>query len=333
MKSERIVKMNGKTIGFLFPAFGKGYKKFHGDQLPEYNRRLDAYLASASKLINIDERQFKNASNGIIEDDLQAHYACYINSCVLSDILEEKHIQSDFVGPFSMGLYAALYHVSSVSFEEGLYFMHHQLQAALRALNNDMYAMASVVGLTQKELQAIIDEIKVDVELVDTIADLVHVLAGKKSAVVIALQMAQNKGSQHTRLLPVRLPYHSSFMQKIQFEIHNLLNDIQIQTPKYPLISTINQKTLTTAEDVRNEMSRNIFQRVNWSKTLKSMLNMGVTSFVECGPSKDLSKLVKLSQRGISTYHPNIYNRLFKDILLDRAGSGRAKAVCFHTVN
>ena len=313
--------MNGKAIGFLFPAFGKGYKEFSGDHLPGYNQRLDEYLASASKLINIDKKQFVNASNGIIEDDLQAHYACYINSCVLSDILEEKHIHSDYVGPFSMGLYAALYHVSSVSFEHGLYFMYHQLQTALRVLSEEQFAMASIVGFAQGKLQMMIDEIKIDVEIVDTIADLVHVVAGKKSEVKIVIQIAQNEGSRHTRLLPVRLPYHSPYMKKIQFHIHNFLNDIEIEKPKSPLISTVNQKILTTAEDIRNEMSHNILQRVNWSKTYKRMMDLGVYLFVECGPSKDLSRLAKLHKGTVSTYHPKTYNRLFKDFLSQHANS------------
>jgi [acyl-carrier-protein] S-malonyltransferase len=305
--------MTKNTIGFLFPAFGKGYLGLKPERLPNYQKHFVRFMTSASKIIRIDEEQFNKARSGIIEDDLQAHYACYINSCILSDILKEQSIPTDYIGPFSMGLYAAVYHASAVTFEDGLFFMHHQLTSALDALKAERYAMASIVGFTRQQLEGVLANTGNEVGFADTIDDLVHVVAGKKSEVAEVIQIARDMGSPHTRVLPVRLPYHTKFMRAIQPRVLDLLDQIEIRTPTVPVISTVNQKTLTTAAEIRREMSWNILQRVNWSKTMHRMLELQVNLFVECGPSKDLFRLIRKSAPNATAYHPKIYPALFSD--------------------
>lgn len=305
--------MKKKIIGFAFPAFGKAYKGFNNKGLKEYKKLMADYLDQAAKLVQIDTQLFEKACNGIIEDDLHAHYACYINSCIISDILKKQGFHSDFVAPFSMGLYAALYHTSAVTFRDGLFFVHRQLTSALKVLKETEYGMASIVGFTADRLESLISKNCKDVEVVDSINEIGNVVAGKKSEINKLLRIAKEHGSLHTRMLPVTLPYHSSFMQKIKNEIKIILTQIEINPPEYPLISAVDQRVISTAEGVRTEMSRNIIGKVNWAKTMNKLLMLGVNIFIECGMSGDLSKLVKLSSIGssVKTYHPKTFNKLF----------------------
>jgi len=308
-------KIINKTVGFAFPAFAKGYKGFNPEALGEFLELREDYLNRAAKLVPIDPQLFERACNGIIEDDLHAHYSCYINSCAISDILKGRKIHSDFVAPFSMGLYAALYHTSAVTFEDGLFFIHRQLTSALKMVNDAEYGMASIVGFTSDRIESLILKDCMAAEVVDSVNELGHVVAGKKTDVKKLLLIAREMGSLHTRMLPVCLPYHSSFMQKIKAEIIKTLAQINIMSPKYPIISAIDQSVLSTADGIRTEMSKNIIQRVNWQKTMNKLLAMGVDIFIECGVSGDLSKLVKFSPYGshVKTYHPKTYAKLFRD--------------------
>jgi [acyl-carrier-protein] S-malonyltransferase len=308
-------KTINETVGFAFPAFAKAYRGFNPEAFGDYLARREDYVNRAAKLVQIDPQRFERACNGIIEDDLHAHYSCYINSCVISDILKGRRIRSDFVAPFSMGLYAALYHTSAVTFEDGLFFIHHQLTSALKMVDDAEYGMASIVGFPSDQIERFILKNCTDVEVVDSVNELGHVVAGKKKEIEKLLIIANENGSLNTRMLPVILPYHSSFMQKVKGEIEKTLAKIDIRSPECPIISAVDQKILANADDVRVEMSKNIIQKVSWFKTMNKFLTLGVTLFVECGISGDLSKLVKISPYGdnVKTYHPKTYTKLFQD--------------------
>lgn len=309
-------KINQK-VGVAFPAFAKGYKGFHPNSLDGYSQRREDYLNRASKLVEIDPRLFERACNGIIEDDLHAHYSCYINSCVISDVLKGRKVSADVVAPFSMGLYAALYHTSAVSFEDGLFFIHHQLTSALKMMADAEYGMASIVGFPSEQIERFILDACKDIEVVDSVHECGHVVAGRKNEIEKLLVIAKKHGSINTRMLPVILPYHSSFMQKIQGEIKKTLSEIDVRPPECPIISGVNQQIIVNADGVRKEMSRNIIQKVSWLETMNKLLSVGITIFIECGISGDLSKLVKFSPYGthIKTYHPKTYAKLFQDVV------------------
>jgi len=308
-------EISNETIGFAFPAFAKAYRGFKPEAFGDYFARREEYVKKAAKRVQIDPQRFERACNGIIEDDLHAHYSCYINSCVISDILKGRRIRSDFVAPFSMGLYAALYHTCAVTFEDGLFFIHHQLTSALKMVDDAEYAMASIVGFPSDQIDSLILNNCTDVEVVDSVNELGHVVAGKKTEIDKLLIIAKQNGCLNARLLPVSLPYHSSFMQKVKGEIKKTLAQIDIRSPECPIISAVDQKVLVNADDVRGEMSKNIIQKVNWFKTMNKFLTLGITVFVECGISGDLSKLVKFSPYGnhVKTYHPKTYTKLFQD--------------------
>ena len=304
--------MKKDIIAFIFPAFGKAYTAFKNIELDGYQERLQEYLSSASKMVSINNKKFELACSGIIEDDLHTHYSCYINSCVISDILKDRNINPQYVVPFSMGLYAALYYTSSVSFEDTFLFMHNQLVSALNTLNDVQYGMASIVGFTSHEIEQLIIDKKIDVEIVDAVNELVQIVAGKRSDLEKLMYIAKENGSSHTRMLPVSLPYHSSYMEKIKTLVEDLLIQIEIRDPEYPIISDINQKILTTKQEIKKELSNNIIGTVHWLNTMNKMQELGINVLIECGLSQALCKLAKLFNSDFQVYHPKKFSKLFR---------------------
>jgi [acyl-carrier-protein] S-malonyltransferase len=307
--------MKKEIIAFIFPAFGKAYTGFKNKGLDEYQERLQDYLSTASQLVSINNIKFEQACNGIIEDDLHAHYSCYINSCIISDILKDRNIHPQYIAPFSMGLYAAFYYTSSISFEDGLLVMHNQLASAINTLNNAQYGMASIVGLPFQQVKQLIRDKEMDVEIVDAVNELVQVVSGKRAELEKLMCIAKENGSSHTRMLPVSLPYHSSYMKKIKTVVEDLLNRIEIRAPEYPVISDINQKILTTKQEIRNELSNNITGTVNWLNTMNKMQELGVNMLIECGLSQALCKLAKLFNSDFQVYHPKKFSKLFRSVV------------------
>jgi [acyl-carrier-protein] S-malonyltransferase len=280
--------MNRQKIGFMFPAFAM---KFVGSH-PLYQGERDRLLSVASKLVPIDLNRFKEMTGGMIEDELQAHYFCYINSGVVSAILQTQNIIPDYLAGYSMGLFPALCRSGAVSFEEGLLLMHHYYNVALHSIDDRKYGVGIIVGLTAETVESLIRNHFNNVDIIDVSNEHVINVSGFRDEVIGLLKMAAQQALQ-TKMLPITLPYHSRFMEKAKGEMKGFLRDVNLQAPAVPIVSCVNQKVLSTAEDIRDELYCNVSDKIYWLKTMQKMLELGVNRFVECGMSKSLTQLAK----------------------------------------
>lgn len=304
--------MKKNTFGIVFPAFGMGYSV----SFPEFQTDFEELLSRAAKIVPLDRTQFEKVAKGILEDNLQAHYVCYINSCLISRILKKKEIPSDYVAGYSMGIFATLFHAESLSFEDGLSLMHGGYKIASKIITDgERYGMGVVIGLSYGEVASFVETVS-DVDIIDISNQYVTVLSGKRTPIETILAWAKEKGSLQCKMLPIELPYHSRFMkgtdEKIKQHIH--IEKLSIHAPRYPVLSSVSQKILTTVEDVQEELLHNINQKMNWLMTMEKMLALGVNLFVECGGSENLSKIAKFIPGTFEFYHPKIFAKLWNKI-------------------
>lgn len=306
--------MDTKKIGLLFPAFGMRYNNFIETDLDGYREEVDKLLSLASKVVTINCRNFDqiaNINNDDVEGDLQHHYFCYITSCAISNLLKKHKIESEYVAAYSMGLFAAFYHTSSISFENGLLLMHKACKFAHESINNDQYGMGAIVGISYQDIEKLINKNCNDVEIADVCNEHVIIGAGKRSELEKLLKISKINGCLHSKMLPISLPYHSRFMQNVEGEIIKYISQFDINPPTYKVVSCVDQKILSTAEDVRRELAGNMGQPINWAKTMDTMLALGVNMFIECGLSESLCKLAKFFKGDFKVFHPKKFTKLF----------------------
>jgi len=296
--------MNRQKIGFMFPAFAM---KFVGSH-PLYQEELDRLLSVASKLVPIDLNRFKEMAAGLIEDELQAHYFCYINSGVVSTILQKQNIIPDYLAGYSMGLFPALCRSQAVSFEEGLLLMHNYYNVALHSIDDKKYGVGIIVGLTAKTVEGLIGEHCKSVDIIDVSNEHVINVSGFVDEVLGLLKIAAQQ-ALHTKMLPITLPYHSRFMEKAKGEMRGFLRDVKLQTLAVPIVSCVNQKVLSTAQDIRDELYCNVSDKINWLKTMQRMLELGVNVLVECGMSKSLTQLAKFIKGEYEIFNVNTLSK------------------------
>jgi malonyl CoA-acyl carrier protein transacylase len=300
--------MNRKKVGFIFPAFAM---KFTGSH-PQYQEEMDRLSSVASKLVPVDLKRFREMASGIIEDELQAHYFCYINSGVVSTILKTQNIIPDYLAGYSMGLFSALFCSQAVSFEEGLLLMHNYYNVALHSIDDKKYGVGIIVGLTTERVDRLIGEHCKNVDIIDVSNEHVINVSGFSDEVAGLLKIAAQQ-ALHTKMLPITLPYHSRFMERAKEEMGGFLKDVKLETPAVPIVSCVNQKVLSTAQDLRDELYCNVSDKINWHKTMKKMLDLGVDLFVECGMSKSLTQLAKFIGGKYTAVNISTLSRLSED--------------------
>jgi len=297
--------MNNKKIGFIFPAFAM---KFTGT-LSMYQEEVDELSSLASRHVPIDSKRFAEMTAGVIEDELQAHYFCYINSGAVSTVMKKQNIIPEYVAGYSMGLFSALFHAGAVSFEEGLLLMHNTYNTALSCIDKKRYGMGVIVGLTYDSVDKLISDNSKDIEIIDISNKHVINVTGIYDDVISFLEIA-GKTALSTKMLPITLPYHSKFTNTASDKIRGSLSDIDIKYPVCKIISCVNQKVLSSARDIKDELLINVSHSINWFKTMQKMLDLEVNLFIECGMSKSLTKLAKFIDGNYKIYNVNNFSKI-----------------------
>lgn len=290
------------------------YRDFSRKPLDGYMDEVAGFLARASAVVDIDQRKFDRPGEFVLDDelqdDLQEHYVSYVDSCALASLLKKRRIRCDYVAGYSMGLFAALHHSSTVSFEDGLQLLHHVCTFAHEAVEGGAYGMGVVVGLRAEEIATLIAQNCPRVEVADVCAPRVVIASGTRDDLERLFAATDADGSMHSRFLPVTVPFHSVFLRQAEDKIRRFLGQIYVRPPTCGIISCVNQKVLRSEEDVKEEARGNLWHPLRWHKTMHRLLDLGVSVLLECGLSDSLCNLARSVEGDFRTYHPRKFDQL-----------------------
>lgn len=128
------------------------------------------------------------------------------------------------------------------------------------------------------------------------------VVSGEKAAVELAADKARDLGAKRAIILPISVAAHSPLMAGAADGMRSILTDVDFRDPFAPLLANADARELTTGEGCRNELVDHLTQGVDWVAAVEKMTSAGVTQFVEIGPGKVLSGLIKRIAPEAETY-------------------------------
>lgn len=120
-----------------------------------------------------------------------------------------------------------------------------------------------------------------------------YVISGQTEAVEHASKLAEERGAKRTIKLGVSGPFHSGLMERAAEQFGRYIEQFAFSDPKYPVISNINSRLITTAEQVKMELVAQISKPVDWIGNIKALEQLGATALVEIGPGNVLVGLTK----------------------------------------
>ena len=145
------------------------------------------------------------------------------------------------------------------------------------------------------------------------------VIAGHKSAVERACEVAKAKGAKRALPLPVSAPFHSSLLKPASDRLRDYLQGVAFTAPAVPLINNVDVAVVTDAAAIKDALVRQAASPVRWVETVQTMASLGVGHVIECGPGKVLSGLVKRINSELAT--DAINDQASMDALLETMGS------------
>jgi [acyl-carrier-protein] S-malonyltransferase len=301
-----------RKIAAIFPAFGCKYLGNEREALYDHPDLLSDLISRAKRTVNLDAPAFLSCMDGNFEDELQSQYAAYLYSSALSQVIKRSGICVNYAAGYSMGLYAALYHAESITFEQGLELIYTAYKKIIGEAQKIRFGAGVISGLELRDVSKILEDYQ-DLEIINVNNRLNFLIAGYERNVQKALSIAREQGALNAKLLSFISPYHSRFMEGAARDLRKYLESIKIKDPKCPIISTIDQREITSNIGVINDLADNICRNINWLNTMTRMIDAGVSAFIECGPGKSLYKISRFIEGNYLVYTSHTLSNFISD--------------------
>ena len=201
------------------------------------------------------------------------------------------------VAGHSLGEYTALVVSGVLSFADGLRLVQERGKLMQQASIEHPGAMAAVLGLDEESLEHVCSE--TGVELANINSDDQMVISGDKLAVVQAMDLALARGAKKAIPLQVSGAFHSSLMSDASAGLESAVLGLAFQAPTIPVIGNYSGTPISTVDEVKRELFNGLCHCVQWRNSIRYMVGSGVSRFVEFGPSRVLSSLIKRIDKGV----------------------------------
>jgi [acyl-carrier-protein] S-malonyltransferase len=199
------------------------------------------------------------------------------------------------VAGHSLGEYAALVAAGALEFADAVRLVRFRAEVMQHAVPAGMGAMAAVIGGDDAGIVVACAEAAQGevVEAVNFNAPGQVVIAGHRGAVERAMTTVKAHGAKRAILLPVSAPFHSSLMQPAAARLGERLAVVAFSAPAIPVLHNVDVAEHCSASEIRGALAAQAAGAVRWSDTIRAMKGRGVTAFVECGPGKVLTNLMR----------------------------------------
>ena len=200
-----------------------------------------------------------------------------------------------YVAGHSMGQYSAMVAAGVISLADAVRLVRErgrQMQASGQGRSG---AMAAIIGLDDSRIPELLalGEGHGSVTIANRNSPGQIVVSGDRAAVEAAVAGAKDLGARRGILLPVSVAAHSSLMAEAAEGMARVLAPIAFAEPTIPLIANADARPITSADGARGELIEHLTRGVDWVAAVQRMTADGVTTFVEIGPGKVLTGLIK----------------------------------------
>jgi [acyl-carrier-protein] S-malonyltransferase len=313
-------------VAFVFPGQASQYPGM-GKELAEKYPAAKAVFQEADKVLGFSISQICFAGT---EEELKltantqpAILTCSVAVC---RVLAEKGLAPDYVAGHSLGEYSALVAAGALKFADAVQLVRKRGTYMQEAVQPGEGAMAAIMGLSPA---VVADACKRVAEgEICAPANLNSpeqtVISGHAGAVKRAVEMASQLGAKRAVILAVSAPFHSALMASAQGKLEKDLRKTEFAELRVPLVTNVDGDTITSGEEAREALIRQVSMPVRWEESVRLLIDEGVNTFVEAGPGKVLTGLLRQIERSVAAL--NVEDEKSLAATVDRIAGARSDA-------
>ena len=220
-------------------------------------------------------------------------------STAVARVLKEKGMTPQFVAGHSLGEYSAHVAAGTLNFSDAVQTVRNRGKYMQEAVPAGQGAMAAILAMPLDQLQQVCADAAqgevvspANINSPDQI-----VISGSAQAVERAAELAKQRGAKLAIMLPVSAPFHCALMQPAQDRLAKDLVALHFSDPAISVVANVDAEPKTSAADARNALIQQVTGAVRWSNCVARLITLGAKIFVEAGPGKVLTGLMRQIDR------------------------------------
>lgn len=291
------------TTAFVFPGQGSQQVGMSKDIIEAYPSARQTFEQADDLLGFALSRLCFDGPDNELNDTINTQPALYT-----AGIATLRALQSDlpeavpgFVAGHSLGEFTALSAAGALSFEDGLLLVRERGRLMKQAGTQSPGAMAALLGLDADQARQVCLKASQQTGGVLVVANDncpgQLVLSGDDATIDAGMALAKEAGAKKVVRLAVSIAAHSPLMESASAAFRETLKATAFQAPKVPVYGNVNAAPLTSVDEIRTELDRQLTNSVRWTESVQAMIVAGATRFVELGPKDVLAGMMKRIDR------------------------------------
>ncbi|MBI4962582.1 MAG: ACP S-malonyltransferase [Desulfomonile tiedjei] len=286
-----------KSVALMFPGQGSQFPGMALDLVQE-SPKAQSILERADNILGYALSEIMAGKRGDeLNRTVHTQPAIFVHSMALLEVLRDHFLLTPVVAAgHSLGEYSALCAAGVLTFDEALRIIHVRAKGMDEAQPPGMCGMAALVGLNREQATAIVEKCRGD-DVLDAAnfnsPDQV-VISGHLQAVNRAVEAVKQEKRTRAVLLPVSSAFHTILMEPARQALRSKLEALVPREPMFPVVANVNAQTYPVSRGAVNQLLMDqIVRPVLWEDCVSLMRSKGAETFIEIGPGKVLTGLLK----------------------------------------
>ncbi|CAA0180793.1 ACP S-malonyltransferase [Tenacibaculum maritimum] len=284
---------------YIFPGQGAQFPGM-GLDLYEQSPLAQGFFEKANSILgfSITDIMFEGTAEELKQTKV-TQPAIFLHSVILSKVLGND-FKPEMVAGHSLGELSALVANGALSFEDGLKLVSKRALAMQKACEAKPSTMAAVLGLEDKVVEEVCNDIEGIVVAANYNCPGQLVISGEIEAINKACEALKEKGAKRALVLPVGGAFHSPMMEPAREELAAAIEATEFTTPSCPIYQNVVAKAVTDPVEIKENLIMQLTAPVRWTQSIQQMIADGGTEFIEIGPGKVLQGLMRKIDRSVT---------------------------------
>lgn len=290
---------------FVFPGQGAQYIGMALDFMqsnPHNMEVIDSF--DAAHKTNLKHVMTEGPEDNLKQTSYTQPAILFHSIAALHRFQEHSKVQADFVAGHSLGEFSALVACGMLSFADAMHLVHKRGEFMIKANAGVPFAMSAIIGLDADAVIQICQEAASAglVQAVNFNTPIQIVISGTAEGVAAAGELAKAKGAKRVLPLVVGGPFHTPLIAQASLWLYEEMKSIAFHDSSIPVISNLDALPCADGMLQREKLAKQIISPVRWVQCVQFMIAEGVTRFIEFGPQKVLSGMIKNINKDVEVF-------------------------------